>query len=31
MDQRKERILRAVVSDYTKTVVPVGSHALAAR
>lgn len=31
MDQRKERILRAVVSDYTETVVPVGSHALAAR
>ncbi|MGH7612374.1 MAG: heat-inducible transcriptional repressor HrcA [Candidatus Dormibacteria bacterium] len=31
MDQRKERILRAVVSDYTETVIPVGSHALAAR
>src|SRR5487761_1270968 len=31
MDQRKERILRAVVSDYTETIVPVGSHALAAR
>jgi heat-inducible transcriptional repressor len=31
MDQRKQRILGAVVSDYTKTVVPVGSHALAAR
>ncbi len=31
MDQRKERILSAVVSDYTETVVPVGSHALAAR
>ena len=31
MDQRKERILGAVVSDYTETVVPVGSHALAAR
>jgi len=31
MDQRKERILRAVVSDYTETVVPVGAHALAAR
>ncbi len=31
MDLRKERILTAVVSDYTETVVPVGSHALAAR
>lgn len=31
MDLRKERILGAVVSDYTETVVPVGSHALAAR
>ncbi|MGH7692812.1 MAG: heat-inducible transcriptional repressor HrcA [Candidatus Dormibacteria bacterium] len=31
MDPRKERILGAVVSDYTETVVPVGSHALAAR
>ncbi len=31
MDQRKERILGAVVSDYTETVIPVGSHALAAR
>jgi len=31
MDQRKQRILGAVVSDYTETVVPVGSHALAAR
>ncbi|MHB1524762.1 MAG: heat-inducible transcriptional repressor HrcA [Candidatus Dormibacteria bacterium] len=31
MDRRKERILGAVVSDYTETVVPVGSHALAAR
>ncbi|MHB1522730.1 MAG: heat-inducible transcriptional repressor HrcA [Candidatus Dormibacteria bacterium] len=31
MDGRKERILQAVVSDYTETVVPVGSHVLAAR
>ena len=31
MDPRKERILRAVVSDYTETTVPVGSQALAAR
>ncbi|MGH7641358.1 MAG: heat-inducible transcriptional repressor HrcA [Candidatus Dormibacteria bacterium] len=31
MDERKQRILRAVVSDYTETVVPVGSHVLAAR
>ncbi len=31
MDRRKERILGAVVSDYTETVVPVGSHSLAAR
>jgi heat-inducible transcriptional repressor len=31
VDQRKQRILRAVVADYTETVVPVGSHALAAR
>ena len=31
MDPRKERILQAVVSDYTETTVPVGSQALAAR
>lgn len=31
LDGRKERILQAVVSDYTETVVPVGSHVLAAR
>ncbi len=31
VDGRKQRILQAVVSDYTETVVPVGSHVLAAR
>jgi heat-inducible transcriptional repressor len=29
LDARKEQILKAVVSDYTATGVPVGSHALA--
>ncbi|MGA8014635.1 MAG: heat-inducible transcriptional repressor HrcA [Candidatus Dormiibacterota bacterium] len=29
LDSRKEQILKAVVSDYTATGVPVGSHALA--
>ena len=29
LDTRKEQILKAVVSDYTATGVPVGSHALA--
>ena len=29
LDTRKERILKAVVADYTATGVPVGSHALA--
>ncbi len=31
MDPRKERILQAVISDYTETTVPVGSQVLAAR
>ncbi len=31
MDPRKERILQAVVADYTETMVPVGSQTLAAR
>ncbi len=31
MDARKERILQAVVADYTETMVPVGSQTLAAR
>jgi heat-inducible transcriptional repressor len=31
LDDRKQRILKAVVSDYTETGVPVGSHALAAK
>ena len=31
LDQRKQQILKAVVSDYTETGVPVGSHALAAK
>lgn len=31
LDGRKQRILGAVVSDYTESVVPVGSHVLAAR
>ncbi|GAC1338919.1 MAG: heat-inducible transcriptional repressor HrcA [Candidatus Dormibacteria bacterium] len=30
LDARKQQILKAVVSDYTETGVPVGSHALAA-
>ena len=30
LDQRKQQILKAVVSDYTETGVPVGSHAVAA-
>lgn len=30
LDERKQQILKAVVSDYTETGVPVGSHALAA-
>ena len=30
LDERKRQILKAVVSDYTATGVPVGSHALAA-
>ena len=29
LDLRKQQILKAVVSDYTRTGVPVGSHALA--
>ncbi len=29
LDSRKQQILKAVVSDYTRTGVPVGSHALA--
>ena len=29
LDPRKQQILKAVVSDYTRTGVPVGSHALA--
>jgi heat-inducible transcriptional repressor len=31
LDNRKQQILKAVVSDYTETGVPVGSHALAAK
>ncbi|HEV7678667.1 MAG TPA: heat-inducible transcriptional repressor HrcA [Candidatus Dormibacteraeota bacterium] len=31
LDSRKQQILKAVVSDYTETGVPVGSHALAAK
>ena len=31
LDQRKQQILKAVVSDYTETGVPVGSHALAGK
>ena len=31
LDDRKRQILKAVVSDYTETGVPVGSHALAAK
>ncbi|HUY96055.1 MAG TPA: heat-inducible transcriptional repressor HrcA [Verrucomicrobiae bacterium] len=31
MDARKERILQAVVADYTETMIPVGSQTLAAR
>lgn len=30
LDERKQQILKAVVFDYTKTAIPVGSHALAA-
>jgi heat-inducible transcriptional repressor len=30
LDERKRQILKAVVSDYTATGIPVGSHALAA-
>ncbi len=30
LDARKQQILKAVVADYTRTGVPVGSHALAA-
>ena len=30
LDSRKQQILKAVVSDYTRTGIPVGSHALAA-
>jgi len=30
LDDRKQQILKAVVFDYTKTAIPVGSHALAA-
>lgn len=30
LDSRKQQILKAVVADYTRTGVPVGSHALAA-
>ena len=29
LDERKQQILKAVVSDYTQTGIPVGSHALA--
>jgi heat-inducible transcriptional repressor len=31
LDDRKQQILKAVVSDYTETGVPVGSHVLAAK
>ena len=31
LDVRKQQILKAVVSDYTETGVPVGSHALATK
>jgi len=31
LDDRKRQILKAVVSDYTETGIPVGSHALAAK
>jgi heat-inducible transcriptional repressor len=31
LDDRKQQILKAVVSDYTETGIPVGSHALAAK
>jgi heat-inducible transcriptional repressor len=31
LDDRKQKILKAVVSDYTETGIPVGSHALAAK
>jgi heat-inducible transcriptional repressor len=31
LDSRKQQILKAVVSDYTETGVPVGSHALAGK
>jgi len=31
LDDRKQQILKAVVSDYTETANPVGSHALAAK
>jgi heat-inducible transcriptional repressor len=31
LDNRKQQILKAVVSDYTETGIPVGSHALAAK
>lgn len=31
LDQRKQQILKAVVSDYTETGIPVGSQALAAK
>ena len=31
LDDRKQQILKAVVSDYTETGIPVGSHVLAAK
>jgi heat-inducible transcriptional repressor len=31
LDSRKQQILKAVVSDYTETGIPVGSHALAGK
>jgi len=31
LDERKQRILKAVVSDYTLTGIPVGSQVLAAK